>query len=237
MNEQASLSDKATANVQRPHYWREVREMIVSSAETEYEEAFLKIQQLIEPVIQGDKDNAFTNSKYSSLENVLSVVRPILNENGFTLRQFSGAIRGHGDGTKKWFSLPVCTKITHASSLQFEMIVMDLPVQDTAHSIASAMTYGKRIGAMSYLGIATADDDGMVGFRSKVDTELAEKAAEGIIEKINACKSEAEQKKWLAANEEGLKLLSEQSVSLVREAYGNKLIDLRKKAATEKTAQ
>lgn len=222
-----SLAQRALDGAERPPYWRDVREMIVSEAGKEYEKAFLSVQVEMPLVIEADKENAFTKSEYASLQNVLTVIRPILNRHGISMKQFPAAIRGHGDGSKKWFSVPVCTKLTHVETGQFEMIVVDMPVKDDTHSHGAALTYGKRYGPLSYFGIATADTDGMAYFASKLDMEAAEKATDGIIDAINECESETDLTKWLNKNEEGLKLLGEISVGLVRDAYTSKRKELK----------
>lgn len=218
----APLSERASAQVQRPPYWRDIREMLEGESGPDFERAFFEVQKQVEPSILGDKANAFSKSTYASLANVLAYVRPILHEHGFTLRQFAGAARGHGDGTKKWYSLPVATRLTHVESGQWEMIILDIPIDQTPISVGSAMTYGKRYGLLSFLGIATADEDAMTFLRNRLDQEAAEEAVQGIVEKINECESQADLKEWADKNDEGLKILSEASLAIVRHAYGDR---------------
>ena len=223
------LSERASEKVERPAYWRDLKDMLEGDTGVEYEKAFLKVQQKIDAVILGDRDNAFSNSKYATLGNLLDYVRPILHDNGFTLKQFAGAIRAHGEGGKKGLFMPIASRLCHVESAQWEMVSLLMPVDHTSVSVGSAMTYGKRYTLMSLLGIATADDDGMAFLKNRVDQEEIEKATDGILEKINACKTEADLKAWLDANEDGLKLLSEAGLTRVRNGYGARLQEVKAK--------
>lgn len=226
MSETTTLSEQATNGAQRPAYWRDLKDMLEGDVGEEYEKAFLEVQKQIDPVILGDRDNAFANAKYATLGNLLDYVRPILQDAGFTLKQFAGAIRKHGDGKGTLF-MPVATRLCHVESKQWEMVSLLMPVDHTSVSVGSAMTYGKRYTLMSLLGIATADDDGMAFLKNRIDQEEMERATDGIIEKIDACDTEPALKDWLSKNEDGLKLLSEAGLARVRNAYAQKLAELK----------
>lgn len=232
-----TLSEDAQKSVERPHYWRDHNEMVLGNAKKEYLTAMLEVQSDVEAVIQADKNNPFTKSKYASLGNVLHEVRTVLNKNGFILEQFAGKISGHGGESKRWYTLPVCTKITHAESEQQQMIICDMPIDQTIHGYGSALTYGKRYGLQSMFGIATVDDDGMAFIQGRIDDEKAVEAAQGIIEQIDACETLEALKKWLGENEDGIKLLSENSVERVRVAYKDKKDELTPQVVEEVAAK
>jgi hypothetical protein len=221
-----TITQQAQANIQRPAYWGDVRDTIVGDTGLKFEQAFFEVQKIVVPALEADA-SGHREIKYTSLPALLSYVRPILMDNGFSLRQFAGAIRGHGEGANRWFSVPVFTKLTLVETGEWEMVCADIAAISNAQSYGSAFTYGKRYGLQSYLGIATADDNAMTAIHTQADQRMADKAAVSFIdgiEKIDTAKDGAMAKLegWLAKNKPGFELLSELSMGTIRSAYTKK---------------
>lgn len=220
MSEQ-TLSEKAAANVERPHYWRDVRDMMASDAGAEFEEALFNLQSDLDAIIEADSHNPFHKNHFASLPNTLKTVRDLCKEHGFTLRQFPGALRGHGSETKRFYTLPVCTKITHKDTQQAEMIIVDIPVDNSATSYGAALTFGKRYALQSYFGIASADSDAMTFIQNKLDQETAEELASSLIEQINETETVKALETWIKKSDASLKMYSEGVLTIVRKAYSD----------------
>lgn len=102
--------------------------------------------------------------KYAKLPAILTVVRPLLFEQGIRIRQ--GASRSwtfdEGGGTKGRL-VPVYTDLIHTPTGQFERTEMEVPLPKMdPMGMGSSITYGKRWTLLAGLGLATdeADDDG-----------------------------------------------------------------------------
>lgn len=237
-----TASAKAAEKVQRPGYWRDANQIILGNAREEFDRAMLEVQRTLDPVIKTDKEAHFKSEKakfssaYASLANVLSILRPVLNKHGFLLRQTAGEIRFYGAGGKGTPYMSVATHYTHVESGQWEMILMPVPIGGQITSVGAASTYAKRISLLSYHAIATEDSDGMIAIQTIKDQEAAEEAAEGIISSLRDSDDLRSLASWLDKNDEGLKLLSEHSVALVRQAYSEHKRELQKKEAEEANA-
>lgn len=214
-----TLSEKARQQIERPHYWRDVRDMMASDAGAEFEEALFELQSDLDAIIEADSHNPFHKNSFASLPHTLKTVRDLCKEHGFTIRQFPGALRGHGSETKRFYTLPVCTKITHKDTQQAEMIIVDIPVDNTATSYGAALTFGKRYALQSYFGIASADSDAMTFIQNKLDQETAEELATGLIEQIKETDTVKALEGWIKKSDASLKMYSEAVLALVRKAY------------------
>jgi hypothetical protein len=241
--EDYTLSERATQAVDAPAYWhgagdaKSIGYALASTAAKEYNVAFLEAQRKIPPVLRADKDNPFTKSRFLSLGMLLAAVRPVLHECGFSLKQFTGTFRGHGSETKRWYSLPVCSMFTHVNSGQFEMTVIELPVEaNKVYSLASAITLAKRYGVQSYLGIATVDDDGAATIQNRIESAQNEEAAEFIIKKLHKIDALDELPKWVEENTDSISLLDESNVSRIRVEYEARKNILKSKEQEEQTA-
>ncbi len=201
-------------------FFRGFGESLASTAGQKYNTAMLGVQKQLETLLIADKNNPFTKSKFASLGQLLATVKPVLNANGFLVKQFSGTVRTHGPQTKRWYSKPIITLITHVESGQWEAIVVDLPVETTVYSYGSAMTFGKRYGLQSYLGIATTDDDGAATIQKRLDEQHNAKVSENAILEINKCKTTQQLTAWLDENRDALNSLPDgQSLTTIRDAY------------------
>jgi hypothetical protein len=215
-----SLSDKAAEGVKRPGYWRDASQIMLGNAGREFDTAMLEVQKAIAPVIEADKENAHFKSKYASLANVIAILRPLLNEHGFLLRQSAGDVRTYGGQAKGSQFLTIATHITHVESGQWEMVLIPVPISDRITSLGAASTYGKRISLLSYHGIATEDSDGMVAIQNIIDQEAVNAAADVMIEALQKTKTDEELTAWLSKNDEGFKLYTESTLAKVRTAFG-----------------
>lgn len=124
--------------------------MKMSDSIAQLAEALAKAQGQIDDASKGSK-NPFFNSKYADLAAVRAVIREPLAVNDIAVIQFPRSLDGE---------VEVETMLTHKSG-EFISETLRLPVGKwDAHGIGSAITYARRYGLMSLLGIATDDDDG-----------------------------------------------------------------------------
>jgi ERF superfamily len=200
-------------------YGHNFRESIQSTASMEYNTAFLAVQMKLEALIIADKANPFTKSKFASLGQLLATVKPILNKNGLILKQFAGAVSTHGSQTRRWYSIPIHTLLIHVASGQWESIVVDLPVETTTYSYGSALTFGKRYGLQSYLGIATVDDDGAATIQNRIDEKHAEEVVAEALGEIKRCKTNENLAAWLEERRDGFNNLMPATLLTIRNAY------------------
>lgn len=124
--------------------------MKMSDGIAQLAEALAKAQGQIDDASKGSK-NPFFNSKYADLAAVRAVIREPLAVNDIAVIQLPRSLSGE---------VEVETMLTHKSG-EFISETLRLPVGKwDAHGIGSAITYARRYGLMSLLGIATDDDDG-----------------------------------------------------------------------------
>jgi hypothetical protein len=110
------------------------------------------------------KDNPYFKSKYSPLDEVLKVVRPVLSKYGLSVTQEVYTPEGTPD------HIGVITSINHKSGEWVEFKPLILPafqkLKDGRHEFnsqgaGSSITYAKRYQLQAALGIAAdSDDDG-----------------------------------------------------------------------------
>lgn len=139
-----------------------------------------------------DSTNPHFRSKYASLEAVLEAIVPPLNKHNISLNQ-SVVQCDEGYGVR--------TVFRHASGEErCAGIVPLLIAKNDMQGLGSAVTYGRRIGAMTGVGIAPVDDDGNEASKGpaappKASNPAADKArefAEGYLETARACESMGE---------------------------------------------
>lgn len=118
---------------------------------TELAGAMLKVQQALKPATK-DGQNNFTNSRYASLQSVMSTCREALLANGIWLTQLPVQVESG--------NLGLISKIVHAESGQWQssLLVMPLPKSDP-QGYGSAITYARRYGLAALVGIVTEQDD------------------------------------------------------------------------------
>lgn len=224
-----SLSERAMEAMPRAAYWKTLNsEAIIRNVGKEYEEAFLTVQTELEAILVADKANPFTKSRYVSLGYLLAIVKPALNKNGFTLRQFSARMTSHGQEPKRWFAIPVCSMLTHVNSGQFELVVLELPVEKTTiWGVTAAVTSGRRCGLQSLLGLATVDDDGAAAIHARLEGTETEDAITSTLEALKAVSSVQALKKWTDEHQDAIALLGTDAVLRIRQAYDEKRNELK----------
>lgn len=105
------------------------------------------------PEIPKDRENTYFKSKYSTLDAIISAVRPVLNKHGIILDHTTEIING------QWCEV---ARLTHAATGE---------VRTNAHPLAadfgslstqargSEVTYGRRYSLAPMLGITSDEDD------------------------------------------------------------------------------
>jgi ERF superfamily len=112
--------------------------------------ALAKAQIEMGPALK-DSVNLGFKSKYADLASVLDACLPALNKHGIAMIQPTGEDE-HGRYVK--------TVLIHESGETLECRVPLIIGKNDMQGYGSAVTYGRRYGAMSMAGIAPEDDDG-----------------------------------------------------------------------------
>ena len=126
---------------------------------TELANAMLKVQATLQPAIK-DQDNPLTDSRYAILNSVMDACKDALISNGIWMSQYPVAAEpGY---------LALVTKLTHATSGQFQASVLYMPLpQADPQGYGSAMTYARRYALSALLGMICEDDDDGNAARSR----------------------------------------------------------------------
>lgn len=103
-----------------------------------------------------DSTNPHFKSKYADLASCWDACRKALTDNGLSVIQPVSA-----DGA----SVTVTTRLLHESGEFIEDGLTITAVQNTPQGIGSAITYGRRYGLASMIGLAADDDDGNAASR------------------------------------------------------------------------
>lgn len=116
--------------------------------------------------VSKDAKNPFFKSSYATLNNVREAVMPALNESGITLLQPTVSLDG---------KVYVETILLHESGefISGETEAVLAKVNDP-QSLGSAISYARRYGLMSTLGLAAEDDDGNSASGKVVSVEKTE---------------------------------------------------------------
>lgn len=114
--------------------------------------ALHKAQGLMGGAVKDAKNPAF-KSKYATLETVIDVAKPALNDCGIFFTQAPGAVI---DG-----NLELTTMLVHGETGQWMRSVLQVPLpKRDPQGLGSAVTYARRYSLMAILGIPAEDDDG-----------------------------------------------------------------------------
>lgn len=113
-------------------------------------EALAKTQAVMEGATK-DATNPHFKSKYADLAAVWDACREPLSKHGLSILQPVSA-----EGPK----VTVRTILLHTSGEFLEEALTLTAAQDTPQAIGSVITYGRRYGLSSMVGIAPEDDDG-----------------------------------------------------------------------------
>lgn len=112
--------------------------------------ALLKAQSAMTFAIKSAKNPHF-KSNYADLPAVIEAIKPALNANGIVFVQ---GIAGDSAG------VIVTTRLLHTSGEWIEDSLFIPCPQATAQAYGSAITYGRRYGLQSIVGLPADDDDG-----------------------------------------------------------------------------
>ena len=120
---------------------------------TNLAKAMLKVQKQLRPALK-DSYNGFTQSKYATLNSVMDACGEALINAGIWVTQYPVPVEGDGS------LLGLATKLVHAESGEWQesTIVMPLAKSDP-QAYGSALTYARRYGLSSMIGLVTEDDD------------------------------------------------------------------------------
>lgn len=124
----------------------------MSDKQTTLRKALLGVQRQI-TAIKKDSSNPHFKNTYTSLEKVLEVVKPLLNDAGILFMQLVSAppFEGHA---------ALATVFIHADSGEEISSLAVFPLQKSDPQGASAAnTYMRRVSLLSALGIPEEDDD------------------------------------------------------------------------------
>ena len=125
--------------------------------------AMLKVQKQLRPALK-DSYNGFTQSKYATLNSVMEACSEVLIDAGIWVTQYPVPVEGNGS------LLGLVTKLVHAESGEWQssLLVMPLPKADP-QGYGSALTYARRYGLSSMLGLVTEDDDANAACKDSFD--------------------------------------------------------------------
>lgn len=131
---------------------------------TNLAKAMLKVQQQLRPALK-DSYNDFTKSKYATLNSVMDACSEALIDNGIWVTQYPVPTEGDGQ-------LGLVTKLIHAESGEWQesLIVMPL-VKSDPQAYGSALTYARRYGLSSMIGLVTEDDDANAACKDSFDLQ------------------------------------------------------------------
>jgi hypothetical protein len=113
--------------------------------------ALAKAQGMLRPAIK-DTVNPFFKSVYADLAAIIDVIREPLSSNGLAILQSIETDAG---------DVVITTLLSHVSGQWIETALRLKPTKNDPQGVASAATYGRRIGLQSLVGVAAdTDDDG-----------------------------------------------------------------------------
>lgn len=111
-----------------------------------------------------DATNPHFKSRYADLTSVIDACKAALNKHGITFLQ---PVRGGENG------VIVETVLLHTSG-EWISDELELPVsKNDAQGVGSAITYGRRYGLQSMVGIPAEDDDGNAAVKTAAERVLA----------------------------------------------------------------
>lgn len=121
-----------------------------SESITELAKSLVKFNSKVTKIAK-DAKNPFFKNDYTTLDQIISEVRPILSEVGLSVMQIPG-----GDGT----NVIMTTLLVHESGewLESEPLIMK-PVKNDPQAVGSCITYARRYSLQSFLSLNTGEDD------------------------------------------------------------------------------
>lgn len=132
--------------------------MQLEAQSTEIAELFAAVSAFLGEVEAPSKNaiNPHFKNRYADLSEVLSVARPVLAKHGLALIQTTAVSEG----------VVYCvTTLGHKSGQWVRSFWPVIPGRNDPQGYGSALTYARRYGASSILGLAPEDDDGEAAAR------------------------------------------------------------------------
>lgn len=127
--------------------------------------AMLKVQKVIRPACK-DKINSFTQSKYATLNSVMEACSEALIDNGIWVTQYPVPVEGEGS------NLGLVTKLVHTESGEWQESLISMPLAKAdPQAYGSALTYARRYGLSSMVGLVTEDDDANGACKGSTDIQ------------------------------------------------------------------
>jgi hypothetical protein len=130
--------------------------------------ALAKAQGEMEGAAKGNVNPHF-KSKYADLASVWDACREPLSKNGLAILQPVKA-----DGAR----VTVTTLLVHSSGQWVEEALTMTAQQNTPQGVGSAITYGRRYGLASMVGIAPEDDDGHAASQPNATSQPSSRQAD-----------------------------------------------------------
>ena len=119
---------------------------------SELVEALCKAKLIFKKAQKSGKNAAFNKAgtPYSTIDDILEACNTPLAMNGLVVLQDPEFVEGR---------LFLTTRIYHKSGQWIDSVLSFKPAQDTAQSIAGAITYSKRYALVALLGISCGEED------------------------------------------------------------------------------
>ena len=186
-----------------------------------------EIQQEV-PFIGKDSTNPHFKSKYASLEDIWSTLRPVFLKHGILVSQVPGAIK---DG-----AIEVVTQIIHVASGEFLLSCGYMPLgKEGPQAAGSAITYARRYFLCPMLGIVAGEDDDAETAEGRSAVELAKlrKRKEMVLSRIRTAELGDSMPLWVSkvlkrAVDDKITLNSEAEITMLEVAINE--VSLGKKA-------
>jgi ERF superfamily len=128
----------------------EVGDESVTKEHANLSEALVAAQKEM-PAVDRDSTNPHFKSKFTSLDNLLAKVRPVLNRHGVAVVQMPS----QDDAGKP----TLVTRLVHTSGEAMESTMPLLLAKSDPQGLGSALTYSKRYALSAALAIADQEDD------------------------------------------------------------------------------
>lgn len=126
----------------------------------------LKVQKQLRPALR-DSYNGFTQSKYATLNSVMEACSEALIDNGIWVTQYPVPVENGSS------NLGLVTKLVHAESGEWHESLISMPFGKKVdpQAYGSALTYARRYGLSSMIGLVTEDDDANTACKNSFDLQ------------------------------------------------------------------
>ena len=144
--------------------------MILSEKHDQVLQAFVKARGFIGTGVKKDRRNDHLKSSYATLDSVMNVITPAMNEAGLTIIQ---------NATRIDANVSVTTILMHNESFQTITFESLIPIAKMdGQGFGSGFTYGRRYALLGAFGLVPTDDDGQATKRTANDVKRALDGAE-----------------------------------------------------------